>query len=194
MKFLALAAAALAVLAPAFAQDKLQVDTVAGINQCQPVLFTWHGGQGPYFLSLLPAAQPSAPALKQFPQQTGTSFTWLVDLPTGSTFTISLKDSTGATAFSDIETVNAGGDATCLNTAVTDDGQGGTAAPSNTATDTTSGGSTATTTPASGSPSPTASTPTSAPTSSSSSNSGMKNTAGSFGIAALMGLIGAALF
>ncbi|THH31455.1 hypothetical protein EUX98_g2750 [Antrodiella citrinella] len=176
MKFLVLAAATLAAVAPALAQATLGVDTVAGITQCQPILFTWHGGVAPYFLSLIPAAQPSAPALKQFPTQNGTSFTWLTDLPTGSTFTIALKDSTGATAFSDIETVNNSSDTSCLNTAVTDSGTGGTAAPVGSSTPTGS------------------SAPTSAASSGQKSNDAVKITVGSFGIAAVMGLIGAALF
>ncbi|TCD60481.1 hypothetical protein EIP91_010029 [Steccherinum ochraceum] len=212
MKFLALSAAAFAAVAPALAQTaQAQVDTVTGVTQCQPILFTWHGGTGPYFLSLIPAAQPSAPAIKTFPQQTGTSFTWLVDLPAQSTFTIALKDQTGATSFSDIVTINNSTDTSCLNTAVQDDGKGNasgaTAAntPANTspgASSTSGGAAQAPTGGASTSSggSSSSAAPTTSPTTSaggsggSQQNSATKNVLGSFGIAAIMGAVGVALF
>ncbi|KAI0330228.1 hypothetical protein GY45DRAFT_1251267 [Cubamyces sp. BRFM 1775] len=74
-------------------------------NQLVPVQFTWEGGSPPYYLSLVPGGQPAAPALKQFPVQNGNSMTWVVDLPAGTSFSSSLRDSTGAQAFSDIQTV-----------------------------------------------------------------------------------------
>ncbi|CAL1716519.1 unnamed protein product [Somion occarium] len=130
MKFFAVAAALVSVV-PAMAQQ-LTINTATGIVQCQPIQFTWSGGTPPYFLALIPAAQPAAPAIKQFPTQEGTSFTWNVDLPSGSTFTVSLKDSSGATAFSDIETVNSGPDDSCLNNSasLSETGSSGPAATS----------------------------------------------------------------
>ncbi|TFK85043.1 hypothetical protein K466DRAFT_495470, partial [Polyporus arcularius HHB13444] len=75
-----------------------------------PVQFTWTGGAPPYYLSLVPGGQPSAQPLKQFPTQNGNSLTWTVDLAAGTTFSSSLKDSTGEQAFSDIQTVQSGTD------------------------------------------------------------------------------------
>ncbi|CAL1716517.1 unnamed protein product [Somion occarium] len=209
MKFFAVAAALVSVV-PAMAQQ-LTINTATGIVQCQPIQFTWSGGTPPYFLALIPAAQPAAPAIKQFPTQEGTSFTWNVDLPSGSTFTVSLKDSSGATAFSDIETVNSGPDDSCLNNSasLSETGSSGPAATSGAsqpaslpAATTSAGGSTGSSAPAS-KPASTGSSSTSASRTSSSGaaatggadNSGaLAITANTFGIAGLMGLIGAALF
>ncbi|KAI0671615.1 hypothetical protein C8Q78DRAFT_1078411 [Trametes maxima] len=63
------------------------------------------GGQAPYFLSLIPGGQPSAPAMEQFPPQNGTSMTWVADLSAGTTFTISIRDASGQQAFSDVQTL-----------------------------------------------------------------------------------------
>ncbi|KAI0264496.1 hypothetical protein BC834DRAFT_266879 [Gloeopeniophorella convolvens] len=85
---------------------------------CQPLQLTWspEGSTGPYFLSLGVAGQPTAPALKQFPTQDGTSYTWpKVDLPVGTAFTVMLKDSNGQQAFSAPATVQSGSDTSCVN-------------------------------------------------------------------------------
>ncbi|KAJ3487143.1 hypothetical protein NLI96_g3733 [Meripilus lineatus] len=117
MKLIAVFAALVSVMPSALGQA-LTINTLASVVQCQPVKFTWSGGVPPYFLSLLPAGQPAAAAIKQFPTQQGTEYSWTVDLAAGSTFSTSLKDSTGAVAYSDIQTVNSGPDASCLNASV----------------------------------------------------------------------------
>ncbi|KAK7690774.1 hypothetical protein QCA50_005873 [Cerrena zonata] len=202
MKFLAIAAALVSVV-PALAQDKLTVNTISGIvNVVQPIQFTWSGGQAPYFLSLIPAGQPSAAAIKQFDTQQGTSFTWNVDLPAGSTFSISLKDSLGTQAFSDIETVNSGPDSACLtaSASVSETGSSGSVATSaggaSSAPAASTSGSTAASSGASSagsSASRTASTTASA-SATAQNNGALAVAANTFGIAGLMGLVGAALF
>ncbi|KAH9936057.1 hypothetical protein B0H21DRAFT_62463 [Amylocystis lapponica] len=104
---------------------QVTVNTVSGITECEPIQFTWSGGVPPYYLELLPAEQTSAPAMKQFPQTSSTSFTWLVDLEANTSFTIAVTDSNGAQGYSSIETINAGTSTSCLNTAVTDSGAAG---------------------------------------------------------------------
>jgi len=181
MKYFAVAIAALAA-APSVMG--FTINTPSNIVQCQPFQFTWTAGQGPYYLSLIPAGQPTAPAIKVFPEQTGLTYTWIVDLPQGTTFDVALRDQTGSTMYSDQATIQPGTDSTCLNTAVTET-QGSS-----------SGGSSPSSSGSSASPS--------------SSNSGSStNTAGgstqsgsaargssysTFAIAGLMGLVGAALF
>ncbi|KAI0076219.1 hypothetical protein K474DRAFT_1684974 [Panus rudis PR-1116 ss-1] len=207
MKSFFAVAAALASVVPALAQSTAMVNTVTGITQCQPIQFTWSGGQGPYFLSLIPAGQPSAAPIKDFGQQSGTSFTWSkVDLPAGSTFTIALKDQTGQTVYSDTETVNSGPDSSCLtaSASVTETGSSGGSATS--ASSATSPPASATTGAGSSPSSAGSSKPASSGASGSKTSSGSaasqtanNNGAGSvtvstFGIAGLMGLVGAALF
>ncbi|KAH9959606.1 hypothetical protein BC827DRAFT_493423 [Russula dissimulans] len=84
---------------------------------CQPLQFTWstEGSQSPYFLSLLPGGQPTAPAFKQFPPQQGSSYVWVVDLGVGTTFTALLKDGNGQQVYSAPATVQNGSDTSCVN-------------------------------------------------------------------------------
>ncbi|KAI0710000.1 hypothetical protein C8Q76DRAFT_740630 [Earliella scabrosa] len=201
------AATILSALVQVIMAQTLKINTLASVVQCEPVMFTWEGGAPPYYLSLVPGGQPQAQALEQFPVQNGNSFTWLVNLPAGTTITSTLRDSTGAQAFSDIQTVQAGPDSGCVgNTpssvptpADTMMSTASSAASINTATTapatSTSQRGTSTTTSGSGSGSATAiRVTTSAPTSTSSSNAGsLQASAGAIGIAGLLGLAGAAL-
>jgi len=183
------AIAALALVSGAAAQG-LTVNSPQNVVECQPFQFTWTGGSPPYFLSLIPGAGQNP--IKQFPQQTGTSFTWNVDLPTGTNFIASLKDSSGANAFAASASVIAGSDTSCVNTAVQDSGSasagsGSTAAGGSSASATASGS-------ASGSSKPSG---TSSSSSSSPSKTGAATVGASvstFGIAGLFGLVGAVLF
>lgn len=69
----------------------------------------------PYYLTVIPGGQASAPALKSFDTTSSASQTWIVDIPSGTTITLALKDSTGATAFTDVITVQPNTDSSCLN-------------------------------------------------------------------------------
>ncbi|TDL25470.1 hypothetical protein BD410DRAFT_784460 [Rickenella mellea] len=175
----------------------LTVNTPTNVVECQPIQFTWSDGTGPYFLSLLPGGQPSAAAIKQFPQQSGTSFTWLVDLVANTQFTIALKDTSGTQAFSDIVTIQDGGNRTCENTAVQETGgsagtNSATGAGATTPAPTGTGGSTA---PPAGSGSTSKASGTSASTPSPTKSNGVSrgSSIGAFGMAGAMGLLGAAL-
>ncbi|KDR76258.1 hypothetical protein GALMADRAFT_67694, partial [Galerina marginata CBS 339.88] len=61
-----------------------------------------------FFLSILPAGQPSANALVDLGQQTGTSVTWIANLGPGTGAFLNLRDSTGTLAQSGTFTVQAG--------------------------------------------------------------------------------------
>ncbi|KAH9986242.1 hypothetical protein BJV77DRAFT_67243 [Russula vinacea] len=96
----------------------LTVNTPTAPVVCEPLQITWspESSSPPYYLSLIPAGQPSASALKQFPPQEGTSYTWeKVTLPVGTGFTVSLKDGHGQQVYSAPATVQDGGDSSCVN-------------------------------------------------------------------------------
>ncbi|KAI0701200.1 hypothetical protein BC835DRAFT_1265345 [Cytidiella melzeri] len=79
------------------------------VRGLEPAQITWQGGAPPYYVSLIPAGQPSASPIKQFDQQNGNSLTWTVDLDPGTAFTTELKDSTGAVVYSGEQTIMSGG-------------------------------------------------------------------------------------
>ncbi|KAI5982027.1 hypothetical protein EDC04DRAFT_2546931, partial [Pisolithus marmoratus] len=134
MKFIALIATLVAAVPAVFAQ--LTVNTPCVSPLLEPTQLNWSGGQAPYYL--VPRGQPTATPIEQFPNQNGTSYTWMVDLQAGTTFNIALKDSTGLTAYSDIITVQAGSSTSCVNTSI----QGGSATSGGTAASATSGSGT----------------------------------------------------
>ncbi|KAI0346109.1 hypothetical protein BDW22DRAFT_1323204 [Trametopsis cervina] len=80
------------------------------VRTTEPAMITWQGGQAPYYVSLIPAGQPSAAPLKQFPTQNGNSFTWNVDMQPGTAFTTALKDSSGTIVYSGEQTILGGSD------------------------------------------------------------------------------------
>ncbi|KJA22881.1 hypothetical protein HYPSUDRAFT_138475 [Hypholoma sublateritium FD-334 SS-4] len=80
------------------------------INTPYPQLLSWTDGVGPYYLSIIPGGQPSAPSLKSFDTQSGNSITWNTDIPAGTSVTFALKDSTGATAYTDTVTIQKSAD------------------------------------------------------------------------------------
>ncbi|EPQ54064.1 hypothetical protein GLOTRDRAFT_139471 [Gloeophyllum trabeum ATCC 11539] len=197
MKFFA-TAAALVALVPAVLG--LTVNTPTNVVACQPIQFTWADGTAPYFLSLVPGGQPSATAIQQFPTQQGTSFSWSqVTLAPNTAFTIVLKDSTGAQAFSDIVTVQSGSDLSCLNGSTSASVTGGASTTGGSSpSGTTSGGSSPTSTSPSGGNSssnrPTGSSSGSSASPTNSSGASRGQAVSAFGVAGVMGLVGAALF
>ncbi|KIY53256.1 hypothetical protein FISHEDRAFT_12637, partial [Fistulina hepatica ATCC 64428] len=94
----------------------LTINTPTQVIVCQPVLFSWSGGTAPYYLSLNPGGDPSR-SIKSFAPTQEESMTYNVDMPVGTTLTAALKDSTGATAYTDKFTVASGPDTSCLSSA-----------------------------------------------------------------------------
>lgn len=204
MKSFVTAAALLAVVPFAMGQQ-LQVISLTGVVECEPILISWTGGSPPYFLSLIPAGQPSAAALKQFPEQQGTSYTWLVDLPAGTGFTTALKDSTGQLVFSGNQQVEGGSSSSCVNTAIIESGSAsgagattpGGAAANPTSSGTQPGATTAsiTTTAGVSHSSGAAAASGSGATPSTTQNAAVRDSSvGLYGLTGLIGLIGAAFF
>jgi len=197
-------AVALLALLPAALAQQLTVSSPSSVVECEPVQLSWNGGTAPYFLSLIPGGQASAPAIKQFPTQSGTSYTWLADLPSGTTFTISLKDSSGSQQYSSIITIQNGTSTSCVNTSVQESGTAGSSgataggsSPSGTSGAATTGGASTTggSDHSSGSGSATATSSGSSSSSTAHSAAGGRvAAAGSVGLAGLMGLVGATLF
>ncbi|KAI0303819.1 hypothetical protein B0F90DRAFT_1816081 [Multifurca ochricompacta] len=103
----------------------LTVNTPVSVVVCEPLQITWspEGAVSPFYLSIVPAGQPTANAIKRFPRQDGTSYIWsAVDVPAGTSFTIDLKDGKGQEAFSAPVTAQGGGDTSCINGNVEEDG------------------------------------------------------------------------
>ncbi|KAG2140105.1 hypothetical protein DEU56DRAFT_798632 [Suillus clintonianus] len=166
----------------------LTINTPANVVECQPILFSWSGGVAPYYLTLVPGGQSMASPIKSFATQTGTSYTWNVDLQANTIFNIALKDSTGATAYSDIVTIMAGSDTSCVNTAVNEGGASSGSAVASTATGSSASGATSSS--AKTSATTTATSGTTQKTGAASSLS----VSSAMGVAGVMGLVGAALF
>ncbi|KAF9475386.1 hypothetical protein BDN70DRAFT_883749 [Pholiota conissans] len=156
MKSIFATAAAAAVLLAGNALAQLTVNTPGPAVVCQPLLISWTGGTPPYFLSVLPGNQPTAAALIDFGQQTGTQLTWTVNITAGTSLGLNLRDSTGTLAQSGVFTVQASSDTSCLTSS------GSTTSPTTgTTTGTTTGGSTTAPTTA---PTTTPTTPATTPT------------------------------
>lgn len=61
-----------------------------------------------HYASILPGANPSGQAIENLGMQNGTSYTWLCNLPSGSSIGLTLVDSTGVTGQTAAFTVNPG--------------------------------------------------------------------------------------
>ena len=88
--------------------------TPPGLAQCQPVKITWSGTKPPYFPSITKPGPPPQPVVKTFPKTSDTSLTWTVDQPPGQSFTIAIKDSTGAIGYSGKTPAVGEGDDSCM--------------------------------------------------------------------------------
>ncbi|KDQ24858.1 hypothetical protein PLEOSDRAFT_174441 [Pleurotus ostreatus PC15] len=186
------------------------INTPTNPVQCQPLLISWVGGQGPFFLSVHNGDDPSGPAIADLGEQPAgaTSFSWQrVTFQANTRLGFSLRDQTGATAQSAAVTVQAGPDNSCLNGGSSSSGSdsaSGTTSTSAAAPGTTSSAPAAPTTTAPGASSTTAAvtsgTSTSVPRTSSVTSSGtaapaQTSNAASAQVAQIgaAGLVGAAL-
>ncbi|KAL4268571.1 hypothetical protein AB1N83_001783 [Pleurotus pulmonarius] len=183
----------------------LMINTPVGVVQNQPILLNWQDGQPPYFLSIIPGGQPNAPAIEQFPSTDATSFTWTPK--SAGSITIQLRDSTGATAYTDIVNISASTTPSSSSVAASGASSGApgsstpaTSAPAATSPQSSSGASSSLAAPASGSstgsvrPSSASvsATPSSGAAAASGSNAASRLNDGAFGLAGLLGFIGAA--
>ncbi|KAH8117717.1 hypothetical protein DFH11DRAFT_854138 [Phellopilus nigrolimitatus] len=217
-------------LLTASANAAMVINTPPSIVQCEPVQFTWSGGTPPYYLSLLPGGSVSADPLKSFPSTSDTMQEWKADIPSGTSITCALRDSTGSQVYSDAVAIQGNSDSSCLNTAVNEavnqgstsasgsrgssTGSGSSSTSTSTSSSHSSGHSSGTSSDTSTKTSPGASgatssgiaskaetsstsateTGSSSASSSSSSSGAMRGTPmNAYGIAGLLGMVGAAL-
>ncbi|KAH7889352.1 hypothetical protein F5I97DRAFT_515248 [Phlebopus sp. FC_14] len=102
-------------IAAVTAQGVFVINTPSNVVQCEPVLITWSGGTSPYNLeyvllnvlfnivlspscSVVPGDDPTGPPIECLGEQTGQSYTWVVNLAAGTSASLTLKDSEGALA------------------------------------------------------------------------------------------------
>ncbi|EEB99254.1 hypothetical protein MPER_01098 [Moniliophthora perniciosa FA553] len=78
-------------------------------------MLSWTGGSAPYFLSLQDGNNFGGPALRRFDQQSGTSFSWIVDVPSNQKIIFLLRDNTGNTGVTAAVTVQPGNKDNCVD-------------------------------------------------------------------------------
>lgn len=190
-------AVALISMVPAIVS--LTVNTPSTLTQCQPVKLTWVDGVPPYYVSIIPGGETSAPPLKDLGKTSAMSETWLVNVTPNQNVNIVVKDSTGDTAFTDQVLVLAADDASCMNdnTSVSQGSviseSGTSAASSSTGTSTQAvQGTTRTTVATTRAASKTSSQSTG--TSHSNTNNGGSRSGGGFGAVVLLPIVGLVLF
>ncbi|KDE07321.1 hypothetical protein MVLG_02365 [Microbotryum lychnidis-dioicae p1A1 Lamole] len=111
---------ALSLVSAALAQSLL-INTPTSLIECQPYAVTWSGGMAPYYVSVLPGGQLSATALTTLDEQptTSTTYTWIVNIASGTTVTLKVLDSAGNSAFTAQVTIQAGSSNACLTASTT---------------------------------------------------------------------------
>jgi hypothetical protein len=183
MKSISIASVALFV-AGALAQ--FTINTPSNVVECQPSLISWSGGTAPYYLSVLPGASPNGAAIESFPATNSTSLTWTVNIASGTSIGLTLRDTNGDVAQTAPFSINPGSSDTCLNTTSV---VAGPTAASTPAAGTTAGATTG------GTPATTGATTGTAAAASPSSTTGAAsaNTV-QFGVAGIVGVAVAALF
>merc|ERR1711939_1049692 len=167
MKVIATTLAVASAISAVLAQNPI-IQSPAALVQCQPVLISFSGGTAPYCISVLPGGQSSAAALETFPTQSGSTYTWTVDLAAGQDVTFRISDSTGAVNYSSQVPIQSSSDSSCLNGGSSSAGSSsaGTSSSSRSSSSTSSSSSSSSSTRSSSSPS-------SSPSSTGSSTTGM---------------------
>ncbi|KAJ7598834.1 hypothetical protein C8J56DRAFT_881406 [Mycena floridula] len=104
----------LAVLATsAFAQLVVNTPGAKSLVQCRPIQLSWSGG----ILSTFSRRDnPTGASLVDLGQQTGTTFTWTVNVAAGTSVDIQIRDSEGVIQNSAPVTVQPSKDSSCLAT------------------------------------------------------------------------------
>ncbi|KAH9068403.1 hypothetical protein EDB83DRAFT_2518752 [Lactarius deliciosus] len=213
MKFALVSIASATLFIAGVSAQSLTINTPLNVVVCQPLLISWAGGTGPFFLRWVifvhPGATPDGPALQDFGTQQGNSFTWTaVNFPSGTSLDLTLRDSAGITSQSAPFTVQTGTDTACLNaSSSSSSSSGGSTSSTPVSTATATGSTPSVTTPTSSATTPTTSAttkPSSSPASSSSKASGTSTpsssssnaampTSVSYGAAGVIGVVVAAV-
>jgi hypothetical protein len=110
----------------------LHIDTPPFIQQCKPILLTFGGQHPPFQLTAIPEGILSAAPLADISENAqGSQFTWIVNLQAGTSITLKIVDSIGASAVSGGIQVNPSDDSSCLG--ASSGGASGSSAPSTSA-------------------------------------------------------------
>ncbi|AAW41559.1 hypothetical protein CNBB2910 [Cryptococcus deneoformans B-3501A] len=174
----------------------LSINTPASLIECQPAALSWSGGSStPYYLAVLPGGQVSATALENIDTVDTESYTWTVNLASGTNITIRVTDGSGNIAYSSPVVIQEGSSSSCLTSSSSSSATAAAGSSSgDSSASTTASGSSASSGSSGSSASTTASgSSASASSSSSSSDSGALLTKGNAGVAAsLVGIVAAA--
>ncbi|PLW13365.1 hypothetical protein PCANC_06217 [Puccinia coronata f. sp. avenae] len=95
------------------------INTPASVPQCLPSLLQFHGGVPPYTISAIPGGQVGAAPLVELGTQSGDSYTWIANLPAGTSTTLQIRDSRGNINYSQMFTIQPNSDSSCLKSGST---------------------------------------------------------------------------
>ncbi|KAL0061931.1 hypothetical protein AAF712_011215 [Marasmius tenuissimus] len=186
--------AVLSAVAGALAQNPT-LNTPNNLVACQPVQLNWGGGKAPYFISVQDGNNPSGAALTQFPEQSGTSLTWLVNFQPGTSLGFLLRDSNGVTSQTASVTVQPGSGTDCVGKTASISGGGSNTAGTGAPPQSTGGSNTASTTSTTGGSGTSVTTSSGPSNTSGTSGSSNNNNAASASSAQIgaAGIVGAAV-
>ncbi|CAE6423901.1 unnamed protein product [Rhizoctonia solani] len=105
----------LSLITLVLSQADPSINTPAAVVQCQPALITWNASHMPVWISVIPGGMPGAPPLKDMGKLNGTSMTWVVDMPSGTSITMQLRDAVGALAYSAPVTIQGSSNSSCIH-------------------------------------------------------------------------------
>ncbi|KAI5476627.1 hypothetical protein MNV49_007464 [Pseudohyphozyma bogoriensis] len=132
MRFAASVVSTLALVGSALAQAALTVNTPTALVECEPTALTFSGG------TVLPGGQTTAAALVTLPTQAAAgTYTWTVNIASGTAVTIAVKDATGTINYTSQLTIQAGS-SSCLSSSAGSTTSGAATTSSAAATGTTS--------------------------------------------------------
>jgi hypothetical protein len=91
-----------------------QIYTPSKLVQCQTTKIEWKDGKGPFFLAVVPGADPCADILHEFPETNTRNFNWTVNLPVGTSVMFAIEDADGNEQYTGALKIEAGTDKACL--------------------------------------------------------------------------------
>ncbi|TNY22051.1 hypothetical protein DMC30DRAFT_445647 [Rhodotorula diobovata] len=114
MKFTTTAFAASALSLASLVSAQAVINTPSQLFTCEPAAITWTGGTAPYFVRVY-AGGSTTDLLETLQSSTSSnSYTWNVDIAAGTSVTLGLTDSTGATVYSAEREITEGSSTSCV--------------------------------------------------------------------------------
>ncbi|GAA5848626.1 hypothetical protein JCM9279_002721 [Rhodotorula babjevae] len=132
MKFstAAFTASALALASLVTGQSSATINTPTQLFTCEPAAITWSGGQSPYFVRVYQGGSTTDLIETLQSSVQVQSYTWNVNVAAGTSVTLGLTDSTGATVYSAEVTVTEGSSTSCVGSSASGSSAASTAASS----------------------------------------------------------------